>query len=116
MKVLSIIVPVYNTEKYLRRCLDSVLVQEALPYLELIAVNDGSKDHSIDILREYQARFPENVVLIDKENGGHGSAVNAGIDAARGKYLRIVDADDWLDTASLPALLNALETAKAEAA
>lgn len=108
MKVLSIIVPVYNTEKYLRRCLDSVLVQEALPYLELIAVNDGSKDHSIDILREYQARFPENVVLIDKENGGHGSTINAGLKAATGKYLRVLDSDDWFDSANFIRYLEKL--------
>ena len=61
MKVLSIIVPVYNTEKYLRRCLDSILVNEALPYFEAILVNDGSKDHSADIIREYQQKFPDNI-------------------------------------------------------
>ena len=70
MKTLSIAIPVYNTEDYIRRCLDSVLVQEALPYIELIIVNDGSKDSSPEIIREYQARFPENIVFIDKENGG----------------------------------------------
>ena len=66
MKVLSIIVPVYNTEKYLRRCLDSILVNEALPYFEAILVNDGSKDHSADIIREYQQMFPDNIVFIIK--------------------------------------------------
>lgn len=98
MKALSVIVPVYNTENYLRRCLDSVLVKEALPYFELIAVNDGSKDHSIDILREYQKKFPDNVIVIDKENGGHGSTINAGLKAANGKYLRVLDSDDWFDS------------------
>lgn len=108
MKALSIIVPVYNTEKYLRRCLDSVLVEEALPYFELIAVNDGSKDHSADILREYQQKYPNNIVFIDKENGGHGSTINAGLKAARGKYFRVLDSDDWFDSGNFVKYLKKL--------
>lgn len=109
MKVLSIIVPVYNTEKYLRRCLDSILVNEALPYFEAILVNDGSKDHSADIIREYQQKFPDNIVFIDKENGGHGSTINAGLKVASGKYLRVLDSDDWFDSYHFIQYLKALE-------
>lgn len=108
MKALSIVIPVYNTAQYLPRCLDSVLVAEALPYVELIAVNDGSTDRSADVLRDYQARYPENVVFVDKENGGHGSAVNAGLAAATGKYFRVLDSDDWLDSACFVKFLRAL--------
>lgn len=108
MKTLSIAIPVYNTEDYIRRCLDSVLVQEALPYIELIIVNDGSKDSSPEIIREYQARFPENIVFIDKENGGHGSTINAALKAATGKYFRVLDSDDWFDTPEFIKYLKAL--------
>lgn len=97
-KLLSIVVPVYNTEAYLRRCLDSVLLDELADRLEIIAVNDGSTDGSLSILRKYQARYPEMFVLIDQENGGHGSAINAGLEVAAGRYFRVLDSDDWFDT------------------
>ena len=98
MKTLSLIIPVYNTESYLRRCLDSVVLEEFADELEIIAVNDGSTDGSLSILREYQERYPEMLMLIDKENGGHGSAVNTGLQAAAGRYFRVLDSDDWFDT------------------
>ena len=97
-KILSLVVPVYNTEAWLRRCLDSVLLEELSDELELIAVNDGSTDGSLAILREYQTRCPGMFVLIDKENGGHGSAINIGLQAAAGRYFRVLDSDDWFDT------------------
>jgi len=106
MKTLSICVPVYNTEAYLRRCLDSLLVPEALDALEVIVVNDGSKDDSPEIAREYRDRFPQTVVFIDKANGGHGSTINAALKAASGRYFRVLDSDDWFDT---PAFLHYLE-------
>ena len=73
MKVLTILVPVYNTEKYIRRCLDSLLVPEVLESIEVLVVNDGSKDRSPEIAQEYAEAFPDTVVLVNKENGGHGS-------------------------------------------
>lgn len=97
-KLLTVVVPVYNTERWLRRCLDSVLCAEFAEALELIAVNDGSTDASLAILQDYQARWPETFVLIDQANGGHGEAVNAGLRAASGRYFRVLDSDDWLDT------------------
>ena len=108
MKLLSVVVPVYQTEKYLPRCLDSVLVPEALEDLELIVVNDGSRDGSGDIARRYQERYPDTVVFIDKENGGHGSTINAGLEAATGKYFRVLDSDDWFDTCAFLKYLKAL--------
>ena len=97
-RILSLVIPVYNTQAYLRRCLDSVLLDELKGKLEVIAVNDGSTDGSLTILRDYQARFPTLLTLIDKENAGHGSAVNAGLKAASGRYFRVLDSDDWFDT------------------
>ena len=108
MKTLSICVPIYNTEAYLRRCLDSVLVPEALDALELILVNDGSRDSSPAIAREYRERFPDTVVFIDKPNGGHGSTINAALRAATGRYFRVLDSDDWFDTPNFLRYLDAL--------
>ena len=98
MKVLTILVPVYNTEKYIRRCLDSLLVPEVLESIEVLVVNDGSKDRSPAIAQEYAEAFPETVVLVNKENGGHGSTINTGIERAKGKYFRVLDSDDWFNT------------------
>lgn len=91
---LSFIVPVYNTEKYISECLDSLLEQD-IPQedYEIICVNDGSTDGSLDILRKYELRYP-NVKVINQENGGVCVARNSGMDAARGEYIWFVDADD----------------------
>lgn len=98
MKVLSIVVPIYNVEKYLKRCLDSICVSEVLSDIEVILVNDGSKDNSIKIMKEYEKKYPNTIILIDKENGGHGSTINAGLKIARGKYFRVIDSDDWVNS------------------
>ena len=91
---MSIIVPVYNVEKYLRRCLDSILNQ-TLTDIEVICVNDGSPDTSPEILEEYQKK-DNRIVVINQENGGLGAARNTGINAARGEYLGFVDSDDFI--------------------
>ena len=98
MKILSVVIPTYNVEKYLRRCLDSLVYDESiLEDLELLIVNDGSKDHSLEIAREYEKKYPKTIVVIDKENGGHGSTINAGLKVAKGKYFRVIDSDDWVN-------------------
>lgn len=94
MKV-SIIIPVYNAEKYLRQCLDS-LVNQTLDDYEIILINDGSKDSSEAIIQEYKARFPERINAVTVENGGQGRARNIGMELARGEYLGFVDSDDWV--------------------
>ena len=93
MAAVSVLIPVYNTEAYLRRCLDSVMGQ-TLQDLEIICVNDGSTDGSADILREYQRKDPR-IRVITKPNGGLPSARNAGLDAAAGEYVGFVDSDDF---------------------
>lgn len=98
MKILTIAIPVYNTEKYIRRCVDSLLVNEIQNDIEVILVNDGSKDNSIKILNKYKEKYPETIVVIDKENGGHGSTINAALEKATGKYFRVLDSDDWFDS------------------
>ena len=93
---LSFIVPVYNVEKYLPECLDSLLNQD-IPHedYEIVCINDGSTDGSLEILREYEKLHP-NVHVIDQANGGVCMARNAGLDAAKGEYIWFVDADDWV--------------------
>lgn len=93
---LSFIVPVYNAEHYLPECLDSLLRQDiSHDAYEIICVNDGSKDGSLEVLRRYQADHP-NIRIIDKANGGVTTARNAGLSAAQGDYIWFVDADDFL--------------------
>ncbi|MDR2160688.1 MAG: glycosyltransferase, partial [Desulfovibrio sp.] len=93
---VSVIIPVYNTEPYLRRCLDSVCGQ-TLREIEIICVNDGSTDGSLEILREYAQKDSRVKVIELEENKGAGAARNAGIDAARGEYIGFVDSDDYVD-------------------
>lgn len=106
MKLLSIVVPAYNSEDYLARCLDSVV--QGGPETEVIVVDDGSADRTAEIAREYCARYPDIVRLEQKKNGGHGSAVNRGLEKARGLYFKVVDSDDWLDVPSLRRVLDLL--------
>jgi len=114
-KILTIVVPTYNTEKYLPRCLSSLLFDKKTnEKIELIVVNDGSKDSSLEIARFYEAKYPNTVSVIDKENGGHGSTINAGLKVASGKYFRVVDSDDWVNIDDFPDYVNALEKEDAD--
>ena len=111
---LSIIVPVYNTEKYIVNCLDS-LVNQNLEEIEIICVNDGSTDRSLEILERY-AGEDERIRIITKENDGLGAARNTGIDAAQGKYIGFVDSDDFADPNMFRLLVKAAESADADVA
>ena len=104
---VSIIIPVYNTEDYLRQCLESVITQ-SYENLEILCVNDGSKDNSLSILKEYQSK-DDRVVVISQENGGLSAARNTGIRNATGKYLQFLDSDDLLDTNTVHELVNTAE-------
>ena len=96
-KLLTIVIPVYKVEAYIRKCLDSLIIDPALmARMDVLIVNDGTPDRSAEISREYVNRFPGIFRQIDKENGGHGSAWNVGLKEAEGKYLRFLDSDDWL--------------------
>lgn len=109
---VSVILPVYNCEKYLRQCLDS-LVSQTLQDIEIICVNDGSTDSSLDILNEYAAR-DMRFLIINTENKGAGAARNKGIEAACGKYLAFPDSDDWFEPEMLSAAYRRAETDKAD--
>lgn len=109
-KVLSIVIPSYNVEKYLDKCVQSMLVDSILEDIEILIVNDGSKDSTPVIAQSYVDQYPQTVRLIDKENGGHGSTINAGILHATGKYFKVVDGDDWLNTENLEKFIQLLKT------
>ena len=108
-KILSVSIASYNVEKFLGQTLDSCLVPEIMEKLEVIVVNDGSKDGTAAVAEEYVKKAPDTFVLINKENGGYGSTVNAGIQAATGKYFRLLDGDDWFDRDGLREFIGILE-------
>ena len=109
MKTLTFLVPCYNVAHCVRRCIDSMLAESVLNDIEILLVNDGSKDNTLEVLHEYKERYPEVVRVIDKENGGWGTAINLGVREARGKYLKEVDADDWVSTENLPDYIDFLK-------
>ena len=109
MKVLTFVIPAYNSEAFLDKCIGSMLLPEVLEKLEIIVVNDGSKDSTPQIAQSYCDRYPDVVRLISQENKGHGGALNTGCEAAQGRYLKVIDADDWVVTENLPAYIELLE-------
>ena len=112
MKRLTVTVPSYNSEDYLSQSLDSLLGYEE--DLDVIIVNDGSTDRTLEIARSYEARFPDLFRVVDKENGGHGSGVNKGIELAEGRYFYVLDSDDWADRPSLDAVLATIRRMEEE--
>lgn len=108
MVKVSVIVPVYNTERYLRRCLDS-LVGQTLEELEIILVDDGSTDSSLQILREYEIEYPDRVKVYTKANGGQATARNLGVRESKGSYIGFIDSDDYVDTKMFEMMYRAAE-------
>lgn len=107
MKLLTIAIPSYNSAEYMRKCIDSLL--PGGEDVEIIIVNDGSTDATADIAEEYREKFPSIVKVINKENGGHGSAVNAGLEHAKGLYFKVVDSDDWVKQSAYMEIINLLK-------
>lgn len=110
MNLISIVIPVYNVEKYLSRCLESILSQ-SLKELEIIVVNDGSTDNSLEICRYYQKK-DSRIIIIDKINEGVSIARNTGIENASGKYIGFVDPDDWIEKNMYENMYNTIEKYK----
>ena len=106
MKLLSVAIPSYNSENYLRNCIESLL--PGGEDVEIIVVNDGSKDGTAAIADEYANKYPTIVKAVHQENGGHGEAVNAGLRNATGLYYKVVDSDDWVNKEAYLKILNAL--------
>lgn len=97
MKTLTIVIPTYNMEKYLHKCLCSLCVKEFSDCLEVLVIIDGANDDSSFIAHNYEERYPQIFRVIDKENGGHGSCCNVGLKEAKGTYIHFLDSDDWFD-------------------
>ena len=108
-KLLTITIPVYNTEEYLPKCLNSLIIDEYMDILEVLIVIDGSPDNSLAIAQEYAQKYPNTFIVINKENGGHSSAINKGLELATGKYFKLLDSDDWFDKDSFKVFIEKLQ-------
>ena len=107
--ILTILIPVYNTEKYIEKCLNSLIDKRLENKIEVIIVSDGSKDDSIKIAKKITKNYKNIFSIVEKENGGHGSTINVGIREAKGKYFRVLDSDDWFDTKEFIKFVSKLE-------
>ena len=106
MKLLSIAIPCYNSQDYMEKCIESLLVGGE--EVEILVVDDGSSDRTAEIADAYAAKYPTIVKAIHQENGGHGEAVNAGIRNATGLYFKVVDSDDWVNKEAYIKILETL--------
>ncbi len=113
-KILSVVVPMYHVERYIKQCLESFLVPEVMEKLEILAIDDGGKDRSAEIAQFYEEHYPGTYRVIHKENGGHGSTINRGLQEASGRYFRVVDGDDWVDPEGLLHFVRHLEETEAD--
>ena len=111
-KLLTVIVPTYNMEALLKRCLNSVCINDTA--LEVVVIIDGATDRSSEIAHEYQDKYPQIFRVIEKENGNYGSCINRGLAEAKGKYINVLDADDLFNTEALTALLFFLKDSDAD--
>ncbi|MBO6266010.1 MAG: glycosyltransferase family 2 protein [Acidaminococcaceae bacterium] len=114
-KVLSVSIAAYNVESFLKNTLQTLLVEE--PYrskLDVIIINDGSQDKTVEIAKQYAGKYPECIRFIDKPNGGYGSTINASLAIAKGTYYKLLDGDDWFNQDGLKGLLDYLETSSSD--
>lgn len=107
MKLITFAVPCYNSESYMKKCINSLL--KAGNKAEIIIVDDGSTDKTAAIADNYAVEYPKIIRVVHQENGGHGEAVNTGLKNAEGKYFKVVDSDDWLDEEALLTVIEKLE-------
>lgn len=108
-KILSVVVPSYNAAEYLNETIPTMLAAKNSDMTEIIIVNDGSKDDTSAVAHALKDKYPHIIRVVDKENGGHGSTINAGINVATGKYFKVIDADDWVDSHAFDQLILFLQ-------
>lgn len=113
-KLLSIVIPAYNMENYLTKNVSNLIKAKDIDKIEIIIVNDGSTDSTLSIAKCFQEKAPKSIIVIDKKNGHYGSCLNAAIKIAKGKYFRILDADDWFETDSLNQFMEKLSHADSD--
>ena len=112
MKYISFVVPCYNSEEYMEKCIESLLIGK--DDVEIIIIDDGSSDNTGKIADRYQKKYPKIVKAIHQENGGHGAGINTGLKHATGKYFKVVDSDDWLDAKAYKKLLKEVKEIDAD--
>ncbi len=108
-KVLTISIAAYNAETTIRQALDALIDPDIIDDLEILIIDDGGTDSTLQIAQEYAIRYPTSVIPVHKENGGYGSVINTAIDLATGTYFKQLDGDDWYNTEGLKALVQALK-------
>lgn len=96
-KVISISIAAFNAEKWIGKAIESCIVEDIIELIEIIIVNDGSMDSTVDIAKKYEEKYKGSIIVIDKKNEGYGSTVNESLKIARGKYYKLLDSDDWYD-------------------
>lgn len=116
-KLLTVIIPMYQSEKFIKQCLNSLILPPGqMQRLEILVIDDGSCDQGTEIVKEYAQMWPESIRLIRKKNGGHGSAVNEGVRQCSGKYFKVLDADDWAYPKGLAKAMEVLKRVDVQAA
>ena len=108
-KLLSISIATYNSALVINECLDSIVKSKYIDLIEVLVIDDGSKDNTRDIVQTYVKKYPKSVFLVKKDNGGYGSTVNTSIQIATGKYFKTVEGDDWVNTKGLDRLIEKLD-------
>ena len=114
-KLLTIVVAAYNKEKELPKCLDSIIIEpELMKLVEVLVINDGSKDNTLTIAKKYENKYPGYIYAIDQTNGNYGKVMNHGLSLAKGKYFKTLDADDWYDTEAYSRFVQMLKDTDAD--
>lgn len=108
-KILSISVAAYNSSDVIDDCLKSIIKSKYIDLIEVLIVDDGSKDNTVEIVKGYVKKYPKSIILLEKENGGYGSTVNLSLQKAIGKYFKTVEGDDWVNTEGLDKLIEYLK-------
>lgn len=101
MYTLTVIIPGYNIEKFIDKIMGSLLIDKAIPEIQILIVNDGSKDKTQELAEKFEENYPRCVRALSKKNGGHGSTINYGLEYAEGKYVKVIDGDDWVNSETL---------------
>lgn len=107
--IVTFAIPCYNVEHCVEHCITSIMHPDILDSVEILCINDGSTDNTSTLLHKYKDQHPDVIRVIDKENGGWGTAINLAIREAKGKYFKEIDADDWVETTNLPVYIKLLE-------
>lgn len=107
MKIITFVVPCYNSQAYMEKCINSLLINKDSD-IEIIIVDDGSTDSTAEIADRYEAKYPDIIRAVHQTNGGHGKGVNTGLKYASGEFFKVIDSDDWVDPKALEAVLTAL--------